>query len=251
MNQPRAFDSCFSLVNSQLQPAPPSSPLAGRPWHAVTFSRQTGCGAHLVAEKLATLLHRRGPVGAVPWKVFDRDLIERVLEDHNLPARLAQFLPEDRISELQDIMDELVGLRPGSFTIARQTGETILHLAELGNVIFIGRGSTIVTARLPGVFHVRLVAPLEKRIDHAREFYHLSPPAARKFCRHEDLGRKRYLKKYFGADIDDPLLYHLVVNTGMMSFDEAAQTIARTMLEQARPGANLTSRPAFPIRAYG
>ena len=249
MNQPIALDSCFSLVNSHLQPATQPAP-ADRPWRVVTFSRQTGCGAHTVAEKLADLLQQQSPAGSVPWKVFDRDLMEKVLEDHHLPARLAQFLPEDRITELQDIMDELVGLRPGSHTIALQTAETVLRLAELGNVIFIGRGSTVVTGKLPGAFHVRLVAPLEKRIEHAHEFYHLGRAEARKFCRREDAGRKRYLKKYFGADIDDPLLYHLIVNTGLMSFDEAAQTIARAMLGKLESAPEITALPARPSRAY-
>jgi len=35
--------------------------------------------------------------------------------------------------------------------------ETILHLAEQGNVILIGRGANLVTRELQHVFHVRLV----------------------------------------------------------------------------------------------
>jgi cytidylate kinase len=35
----------------------------------------------------------------------------------------------------------------------------------------------------------------------------------------------RYLKKYFKADINDSLLYHLTINTGLVSYDEAARLI--------------------------
>ncbi len=225
------LEQCFSFVNSQLQPA-------GRALHekstgllrAVTISRQAGCGALIVASKLAQLLHQRSPKDAPPWTVFDRNLMEKVLEEHHLPARIAQFLPEDRISELQDIIDDLCGLHPPTSTVIQQINETILHLAEFGNVILIGRGANVITAKLPGAFHVRLVAPLEKRIEPSHKLYNLNLRAAREFCLREDRGRSRYLKKYFKADINDPLLYHLVINTGLVSYDEAARLIAETAL---------------------
>src|SRR5208283_2598394 len=97
----------------------------------------------------------------------------------------------------------------------------------------IGRGSTVITAKLPNVFHVRLVAPLEKRIEHACKFYHCynkTEAEARKFCLNEDRGRERYLKKYFHTDINDPLLYHMVINTGLVGYDEAAKLIGDAVL---------------------
>ena len=66
----------------------------------------------------------------------------------------------------------------------------------LGNVILIGRGGNVITAKLPHVFHVRLVAPLEKRIEHAHQFYRLTRNEAHKFCLSQDLARERYLKKF-------------------------------------------------------
>ena len=48
---------------------------------------------------------------------------------------------------------------------------------------------------------------------------------ARNFCQREDLGRQRYVQKYFHADINDPLLCHLVVNTGLVSCDTATRLI--------------------------
>ena len=228
MAYPVRLERCFSFINCQLQPAARVVPHAanGNCRTAVTISRQAGCGALVVAEKLAARLQTHAPRGAPPWTVFDRNLIEKVLEDHHLPARLAKYLPEDRTTALQDITDELFGLHPPSWTIVRQTAETMLRLAELGSVILIGRGANVVTAKLSNVFHVRLVAPLEKRIEHAHEFYEMSRKAARQFCLSQDLGRKRYLKKYFNAEVDDPLLYHLTINTGLVPYEQAARMIA-------------------------
>jgi cytidylate kinase len=197
------------------------------------MSRQTGSGAHTVAEKLAACLQARTSKDARPWTVFDRNLVEKVLEDHNLPQHLARFMPEDKVSEIEDTMDELFGLHPPSWTLVRQTADTILRLVELGNVIVIGRGATILTAKFDHVFHVRLVGSLEKRVAHIQEFHRLSKEAALELIRREDRGRQRYLKKHFKADIDDPLLYHLTINTDLVPYEKAARIIVDAMLERA------------------
>ena len=227
-------EHCLSFISSQLQGAKkPGGFVDKNVRRAVTISRQAGCGAVLVAEKLARYLQQHSSGDACPWTVFDRNLIDKVLEDHNLPVRLARFLPEDHVSQLEDIVADVFDLHPPSQTIIQQATETVLKLAGLGNVILVGRGSTVITARMPHVLHVRLVAPLENRIEHACQFYpefNRTRAEARKFCLGEDRARERYLKRYFNADINDPLLYHLVVNTGLVGYDEAAKLIGDAVL---------------------
>jgi cytidylate kinase len=140
-------------------------------------------------------------------------------------------LPEDRVSQLADFLDEIFEVHPPSRTIVHQTAETMLKLAALGRVILIGRAGNVITSRLPDVFHVRLVAPLEKRIEHAHKYYHMTEAEAQKFCLTEDEGRARYLKKHFHADINDPLLYHMVINTGQLNYDAAARLIGEAVLD--------------------
>jgi cytidylate kinase len=222
-------EHCTSFISSQFQSAGEVGVETGVR-RAVTISRQAGCGALAVAEKLARHLQEHSPKNARPWAIFDRNLMEKVMEDHDLPARLAQFLPEDRVSYLEDIMADLLQAYPTSQTVIRQTTETVLKLAGVGNVILIGRGGNIITARLPNMFHVRLVAPLEERVEYSSKSYGMTKTEARKFCLREDLGRERYLKTYFHADINDASLYHLVINIGLIDDDNAAKLIGGTML---------------------
>ncbi|HUA38985.1 MAG TPA: cytidylate kinase-like family protein [Candidatus Sulfopaludibacter sp.] len=230
MIETRGIDPCVSFISSQLQSASDTrtfTPSGG--YQAVTISRQTGCGALVVAEELARYLqvHSRN---AALWTIFDRNLIDKVLEDHNLPPCLARFLPEDRVSQLEDFLDEIFEVHPPLKTIVQQTAETMLGLAAMGGVILIGRGGSVVAARLPDVLHVRLVAPFEKRVEHACQCYNMTRTEAQKFCLREDQGRARYLKRYFNADIDDPLLYHLIINTGQMDYNTAAKLIGEAVL---------------------
>jgi hypothetical protein len=234
MTNPQNVERCLAFINCQLQSRARLSdghPASGRA--AVTISRQAGCGALEVAEKLAACLQAHTPKDAPAWSVFDRNLVEKVLEDHHLPQRIGKFMPENWISEIEDTIDELFGLHPPAWILVRQTAETILRLARLGNVILIGRGSNIITAKLENVFHVRLVAPLEKRIKQIQKSDQLDQNGAIELIRREDRGRKLYLKRYYKKDVGDPLLYDLTINTGLVGFEEAARIIADAVIRRA------------------
>ena len=223
------IDRCFTFINSHT--ATPSHPAAEpRIRRAVTISRQAGCGAVIVAEKLAKYLEQHSPQESATWTVFDRELMDKVLADHNLPKYLAQFLPEDRASQIEDTLADIFGVHPPTHTVVQQTAETLLQLAELGNAILIGRAGNIVTAKLPNVLHVRLVAPLEDRIERICRDDHKSPVEARRFCLEEEQARARYLKTYFKTDISDALLYHLIINTSRVGCDNAARLIGDAVL---------------------
>jgi cytidylate kinase len=233
MRTQAGLEQCLSFINCQLQPAGKRrSARDGVERRAVTISRQSGAGGHSVAERLAAYLDEHAPKASCPWTIFDRNLVEKVLEDHHLPKHLARFMPEDRISEMADTMDELFGLHPPSWTLVRNTADTILHLAQLGNVILIGRGANIITRRLDFVFHVRLVRSFDRRVANIQRSEGLSLKAARDFVRREDRGRKRYVKKYFLKDVNDPLLYHVVINTDLVPEWEAALMIGEAVVRQ-------------------
>jgi cytidylate kinase len=226
-----SVERCASFISSQVREgAKPAPVIEQGVRRAVTISRQAGCGAVIVAEKLAHFLQEHLPQDKCPWMVFDRNLMNKVLEDHNLPSHMAKFMPEDRVSQLEDILADVFQMHPPSETIAIQTKETILKLARAGHVIIIGRGGNVITAKVPNVLHVRLVATLEKRIEHGCKYYNMTEADARRFCHETDRARERFLRRYFSMNVDDPLLYHLVINTGLVGLDEAAKLIGNTLL---------------------
>jgi hypothetical protein len=224
------YDQCLSFLNCEIKPAARMAARRETRFHAVTISRATGCGAYSIAEHLAARLTKTDPKLPCPWTVFDGNLIEKVLEDHNESPRLAARFPEDRLGEVEDSMDELFGLRPTPSTVVEQTSETILKLCALGNVIIIGRGGNMVARRLPDVLHVRLVGSVEARVRRLAENRGMTPKSALVEIEKADAGRKRYLKRYFGANIDDPSLYHLVLNTDLLGSEAAAEIITTAVL---------------------
>lgn len=194
----------------------------------VTISREAGAGALSVARLLTVHLDRRNrEIHAPSWTVFDRNIVQKVVDEHKLPETAKEFIHEDTIFVFKDVVEEQLGLHPLNWTLVQHTSNTILHLARLGNAILVGRGSNIIAAGIPEAVHVRLVAPLEKRIEHVGEFFDLTPKKAAEYVRKKDRARRRYLKRYFNVAIDDPLGYDLVINTGRVSFEDAARVIAK------------------------
>ena len=196
------------------------------PGPAITISFQTGAGAHELARELAAILQKHEPAGTPPWTVFDRQLVEKVLEEHDLPKTLARHMSEDRRSYIRDVMDEFVGLRPPSWVLVPQITETVLHLAEAGHVILVGHGASFITSRMPNVFHVRLIASLPRRIERIQQSENLSSKEAAKFITQSDRGRGRYVKAHFHARVGDDLQFHMVLNTDRIPLKEAAELVA-------------------------
>jgi cytidylate kinase len=198
----------------------------------ITISRETGAGADKVSEALVEFFQIFNDENSIPWTVFDKNLIEKVLEDHHLPLKLSQYFVEDKLSELKSMVNELLGIHPHVGILIKTTSRTILQLAQKGNVIIVGRAANLITAKLKNTFHIRLVAPFEVRVQHIEEIYNLDRKAAIEFIKKEDLARKHYVKSYFNIDIDDPLLYHMIINTSQISYKKAARMIGLAVLEK-------------------
>ncbi|NCQ19356.1 MAG: cytidylate kinase-like family protein [Ignavibacteria bacterium] len=192
----------------------------------ITISREAGSGSGLIAEKIIHFLQPFAKNQESAWAIFDKNLIERVLEDHHLPKQIAKFLSEEKKPLLTQTLNEMLGIHPPLMKLYHKTAETILNLAHIGNCIIVGRGANIITSSLKNAYHVRLVAPLEFRINNVQEFYGNTKTEAVAFVKKEDAKRSAFIKDHFNKNAEDPLLYHSILNTANFSIDEIAEIIA-------------------------
>jgi cytidylate kinase len=197
----------------------------------VTISREKGAGGSAVIEKLAQYLNSNDTGRVSGWTVFDKNLIQKVIEDHNLLEEMARLLPESRFSHIEEVFEELFGMHPSKRELVLKVSHTVYRLAEMGNVILVGRGSNIITRNLPGGFHVRLFGSVERRVQHLQESYGFTKGSALKMINETDADKKKYLKNIFGKDINSPLLYDLTINTDHISCENAAELIGGMVLK--------------------
>lgn len=201
------------------------------PGPTITISRETGIGASAVCEKLVEYFNKAAIEGYSDWTFFDRDLIEKIMEDHHLPEHFRKFLNEEKPAKATWV-GEIIGVTPARLTLLRKTTQTIKKLAEFGNAIITGRGANIILEKLPNTFHVRLVAPLSFRIENAMKLYHVDRKTITDFIREEDEARKNYIAKYFHKNIEDPLLYHAVINVNLLDTEEIARMISNCVIKK-------------------
>ena len=139
---------------------------------------------------------------------------------------------EDKYHHVSDAVHELLGLAPSQWTIIHKTTDTVLQIARMGGCVIVGRGANLITAKLKNAFHVRLVAPLNKRIEHICKIMQMTEKEAIAYIKKQDHNREDYIKSYFGKNIQDPLLFHMTLNTGYLGHETSAQVIAESVISK-------------------
>lgn len=218
------FLSAGSYLNAEWHGS--RAPWAQKPAGAfITISREAGSGGSSLARLLARKLNTE-PAPDAGWKVFEDNLTPTMLKSQQLPRRIARFLPEDRVSEVQTMIGEMIGLHPNVWELVQKTNETMRALAQRGNVILVGRGASFATAGLVHGIHVRLVAPASHRAKYLTQRYGITEKEALHLNARCDRARRGYVKAYFNADDRDPRTYDLVLNTARVTLAEAVGLIS-------------------------
>jgi cytidylate kinase len=182
----------------------------------VTFSRQSGSLGTQTARALAEAL-------GLPF--LDKDSLERRLAEHGVSSASLEKYDEKR---------------PGFWEIFSSDKNRYLHFLKSviydfvreGKGVLLGRGGQVLLAGIPGVLHVRIVAPAEVRRRRLQEALGCDERQAEQIQRHNDTDRAGFHRFFFNVNWDDLELYDLVLNTSSLA-TEAAVAVLRTAVKQA------------------
>ncbi|MBI5013926.1 MAG: cytidylate kinase-like family protein [Deltaproteobacteria bacterium] len=174
----------------------------------VTLSREYGCEAFAVAERLQARLEEKT---RSPWLLMEKALLEQLAKEYGLEAE-----GFDRIGERNSFFDDLVSVLSPKWKTDkdhyRVLAWQITDLAQDGNIIFIGRGASVLLRERKNTFHFRMVAPLEFRVESIGRRLGLGEADARKLVTTKQEQRAAFLREFLNIDGSDPCLYHLVFN---------------------------------------
>ena len=196
----------------------------------ITISRQAGAHGHTVAAELVKRLNERDRGGggtAVPWTLWDDELVQRVAQDERLPADKVASLEDQRPSWLEEALGSLVVTTAPveEMKVYHRVSATIRSLVAKGRVIIVGRGAVFVTDGVPGGVHVRLVAPTEQRVKWAASERNLSPKAAAEWVRKTDDAREAFYHRHFPGRPFVPESFTATYNTAISTVEQIAQSI--------------------------
>ncbi len=206
----------------------------------VSISRQYGAGGRVVGEMVARRLG---------YKLLEREIINAVAQQSGVPASYVQEVEKSVGDHLARIISEWVSTNPLLRNLPDPTAEfdedkyrdsvrqIILTAAKQGNVVFVGRGSQYILADDPRTVRIMLVAREEDRIDFLMRHFSLDRERAETVVRKEEKKRLAFLRGFGGLEPDDPMLYHLIINTSLVTPEKAADFICRLAMSQDYAGA--------------
>ena len=182
----------------------------------ITLSREPGSGGRHVAQIVADRLG---------LDYFHQELINAMAQNADTSTRVVRTLDERGLSMLEDWVSAAISDRhlwPDE--VSRMLMQVLGTIGRHGNAIIVGRGANFV---LPpeNRFRVRIIAPLEKRVNCVAEVYGVSKDEAKRRVLRTDSDRRAFVRKYFHSDIRDPNNYDMVLNTGTLSVESAATAI--------------------------
>jgi cytidylate kinase len=101
----------------------------------------------------------------------------------------------------------------------------IEETAARGNVVIVAHAASFALPRSPNVLRVLVTASPESRAQRLSESYGFDTETAQKAVKESDAARADYLRRFYRVDAEHPTHYDLVVNTGSLSPERAADLV--------------------------
>jgi Cytidylate kinase-like family len=105
------------------------------------------------------------------------------------------------------------------------TEATVRAHADAGDAVILGRSGALILKDHPHALHVRLDGPKERRIAQAVALLGVDRETAERQLAETDRAREAYAQHFYRADVRDPALYHLVIDTTAIGLDAALDLI--------------------------
>ncbi|HSV95758.1 MAG TPA: cytidylate kinase-like family protein [Spirochaetota bacterium] len=198
-------------------PVRPSGPF-------VTVSREYGCGGFDVAEKTAEIINKERRPSPL-WVAYDRAILDAMMQDLGLSSSLLETLTSPARKQIDNFLQTALSELPPQVVVYRSLAETVRTLATNGNVIIVGRAGRAITRGMERGYHVRIVAPLEWRVERIAGLSGLTRKEAEKMILEKGRSREDFLRRFVKFKSGDPSDYHLVVNNAEHGMDGAARMI--------------------------
>ncbi|MEE4196165.1 MAG: cytidylate kinase-like family protein [Bacteroidales bacterium] len=194
----------------------------------ITISRSFGCPANLCATDLAELLTRIEGNSNEPWKVISKEILEESAKELGLePDKIEYIFQFEKRSAIDEILEALSSKYYKSERKIRKTIREVIHaFGEQGRVIIVGRAGASILYDIKNSLHVRLIAPLDYRIEGVSRRHKISHREAKKLTLEMDKKRAMLRKDFAGKRVSD-VDYDLIFNCKTIGSEEIVQLIAK------------------------
>lgn len=218
----------------------------------ITISREYGSGGDEVASGLCEVLGYRafGKVqildAAQQTTMSKFNAIDYTEDNHEVQTFLNRLLGQTAtpVQMIAWTEDPSIATRPERADVRDVAVLSLVKRAvqaalRSNNMIIVGRGGQVLLKDAPGVLHVRIEAPFEVRLKHVMDHLRREPDNQRSedelkriagdVIANRDIASADYIQRYYHVNWSDSKLYHLVLNLGRFSNDQAVQVIVAAL----------------------
>lgn len=187
----------------------------------ITVCMEPGAGGCLIAEQVA---NRMG------LDFFHRDMIHKISESAHISTTIVESLEKERLSGVQDFIASIVKdhyIHPSIYLDHLMT--VVGTIGKHGRAVIVGRGANFIIPTKDR-FAVRVIAPLEQRIESVARRFSVSTDAAKRRVMVRESRRAAFVRQSFNADISEPRHYDIMINAGNMSIETAVDAIVGAVM---------------------
>jgi hypothetical protein len=195
----------------------------------VTLSASYGARGDKVGRAVASRLQLPFIDRAVPTAAAARELglpadVGESLDGHTpgLWERIASAFANVAMPSGPDVVSAELPVTPEQFGAANKA--ELQRVADTTGAVVLGRAGMVALAGRPDVLCVRLDGPVEARIAQVVALG-IAEDKARQGQREVDSAREAYARVFFNARQDDPRLYHLILDSTVMSVETCVEII--------------------------
>ncbi len=203
----------------------------------ITIRGQLGSGAQEIGKRVAVLLKAdyvdREIIAKIAARLHrgEQDVIAKEMPPGGLWGRIAEALGRTPTSGV-DFEGAYLPVWQMPLDDARylRTLESVIReLAQSPSLVISGRGGQFILKDNPRAFHVQTVAPLDLRVKRIIQERNLAQEAARQEISRLDNSSRKFIRRHFQTEVEDPVHYDLVINTERFTYEAAASTVVAAL----------------------
>ncbi len=191
----------------------------------ITISRLTGCDAREVASRTVENLNEI--YGTTKWKWVDKDIIYSIARELNVDSqRIETFYEGIKLSNLSEMIMAFSGGFVSDLRVKKAIKDVVLSICKEGHVVIVGRGGVSIGHEIRDSLHVRLIAPLNWRINNVMKKKNFDKETTEKYINETDVKRADLIQTFLDKKVKNiETLFDVTINRSSFNINDTAYLI--------------------------
>ena len=191
------------------------------PGPVITISRECGCSASQIADKLTNRINEKINNPELSWRWVNKEILKLAGDELKIHQddvqKIADGVEKNFLAEIAHSFTDKYYVT--SANAKKMIEEVVRNLAVRGKAVIVGRGSEILSTGIAKSLHIRLFAPFDWKVKAMRERSNISTLDAQKIVNQIDKQREAFRDSFLEKN-QPPFSYDIEFNCARLSQEE-------------------------------